>query len=404
VGGVWLVAGFLKLGDPAENVRAVRAFDLLPESLVPVIGHALPMVEIVVGGCLVLGLVTRWAAVVSGLMLVAFIVGISSAWARGMSIDCGCFGGGGGPAEGASDKYPWEIARDVGLLLLSAYLVVRPATPASADGELLTPVPAPTPPAGGAARPQGARAERTRAAQHAAEIRRAAAARELRNRNRVVTLIAVTALIAVVGVGYAVEAGRDTTGQRAAVPGNVVDRYAFAVGADEAPVVVDVYEDFMCPFCGQFEARSGDLVDEYAGSRVRFRYHVISFLDRASSSDYSTRAANALAVVLDTAGPKVAKRFHDALYARQPEEGGAGLSDDQLVSLAVAVGADRSRVEAPIRRLAFAQWVRNATDAASKAGVNQTPTVLVDGTAVSGVSIDRMVIDLRDRIEAGLAA
>ncbi len=127
VGGVWIVAGALKLPDPAASVRAVRAYDLLPESVVPTVGHLLPVLEVVVGLCLVLGLLTRVMAVVSALLFVAFIVGIASAWARGLQIECGCFGGGGYDA-GASDDYPWEIARDVGLLLASAYLVWRPRT------------------------------------------------------------------------------------------------------------------------------------------------------------------------------------------------------------------------------------------------------------------------------------
>ena len=69
----------------------------------------------------------RGTSVVSALLFVAFIIGISSAWARGLSIDCGCFGGGGEIPDAAA-KYPGEIARDVGLLALSLWLVVRPAS------------------------------------------------------------------------------------------------------------------------------------------------------------------------------------------------------------------------------------------------------------------------------------
>jgi uncharacterized membrane protein YphA (DoxX/SURF4 family) len=137
VGGVWLVAGFKKLPDPAENVRAVRAYRLLPESLVPVVGHGLPILEILLGLCLVLGLLTRVTALVSGLLLLAFIIGISSAWARGLQIECGCFGGGAGPSVDATSKYPWDIARDVGLLALSAWLVWWPRTPYAVDNRLL---------------------------------------------------------------------------------------------------------------------------------------------------------------------------------------------------------------------------------------------------------------------------
>ena len=131
-GGVWIVAGLIKLPDPAGSVRAVRAYDLLPESVVPTVGLVLPLLEVVVGLGLVLGLLTRTMAVVSALLFVAFIIGIASAWARGLEIDCGCFGGG-GELAGASAKYPGEIARDVGLLLASLWLVVRPRTRWSLD-------------------------------------------------------------------------------------------------------------------------------------------------------------------------------------------------------------------------------------------------------------------------------
>lgn len=144
VGAVWIVAGALKFPDPAASVRAVRAYDLLPESIVPFIGHALPVFEVLVGVCLVAGLLTRAMAVASALLFVAFIIGISAAWARGLQIDCGCFGGGGFEA-GASSTYPWEIARDVGLLLASLWLVWRPRTPWSLDGLLFPAHPAPVP-------------------------------------------------------------------------------------------------------------------------------------------------------------------------------------------------------------------------------------------------------------------
>ena len=126
-GGVWIVAGALKLPYPADSVRAVRAYDLLPEAVVPTVGHLLPVVEIVIGLCLVLGVMVRGVSVISALLFLAFIIGISSAWARGLSIDCGCFGGGGEIPDAAA-KYPGEIARDVGLLALSLWLVVRPSS------------------------------------------------------------------------------------------------------------------------------------------------------------------------------------------------------------------------------------------------------------------------------------
>ena len=112
----------------------------------------------------------------------------------------------------------------------------------------------------------------------------------------------------------------------------------------------------MCPFCADFEKASSGWLAQYAEQgKVAIRYSPISILDEGSDgTEYSTRAANALAVVLDTAGPEAAKKFHDELYAQQPAEGSAGLSDDQFIALAVASGAERSSVEQPIRSLEFA--------------------------------------------------
>lgn len=137
-GGVWIVAGALKLPDLAASVRAVRAYDLLPEAVVPLVGQLLPIVEVVVGACLVLGLLTRASAVVSAVLFLAFVVGIASAWARGLQIDCGCFGGGGRVAA-ATSEYPLDIARDLGLLLLSLWLVVRPRSRMALDNLIFRP-------------------------------------------------------------------------------------------------------------------------------------------------------------------------------------------------------------------------------------------------------------------------
>jgi uncharacterized membrane protein YphA (DoxX/SURF4 family) len=147
-GGVWIVAGALKVTDPAGSIDAIRAYELLPWSVVEPLGYALPAIEIVVGLALVLGAFTRGAAVVSALLFVAFIIGIASVWARGIEIDCGCFGGG-GPKEDAASSYPWEIARDAALLVASCYLVVVRRTKLALDNLLFPARPAGDP--GGAA-------------------------------------------------------------------------------------------------------------------------------------------------------------------------------------------------------------------------------------------------------------
>jgi uncharacterized membrane protein YphA (DoxX/SURF4 family) len=134
-GGVWIAASALKLTDPAQSVAAVRAYQLLPSDLVAPVGQLLPVVELVVGLTLVVGLLTRGSAVVSALLFAAFIIGISSVWVRGINIDCGCFGGGGADPD-ASSKYPWEIGRDVALLAASVYLAWLPSTRLALDNML----------------------------------------------------------------------------------------------------------------------------------------------------------------------------------------------------------------------------------------------------------------------------
>ncbi|GIJ71939.1 hypothetical protein Voc01_068560 [Virgisporangium ochraceum] len=131
--GVWLVAGGTKVGDLQGSVRAVHAYDLLPYELSKVVGAALPFVEIAVGVLLVAGFATRVAATASAALLVVFIGGISAAWARGLNIDCGCFGGGGQLAAGESPSYFWEIARDVALLAVAVHLVWRPVSRLAVD-------------------------------------------------------------------------------------------------------------------------------------------------------------------------------------------------------------------------------------------------------------------------------
>ncbi|MFF4881137.1 MauE/DoxX family redox-associated membrane protein [Micromonospora sp. NPDC000668] len=133
---VWLVAGASKVGDLAASGRAVNAYQVMPYDVATVIGAALPFVELALGVLLLLGLATRLSAVVSAVLLVVFIAGIASAWARGLSIDCGCFGSGGQLAEGQAPSYLPEILRDLGFLVLAGFLLIWPRTPVSVDGWL----------------------------------------------------------------------------------------------------------------------------------------------------------------------------------------------------------------------------------------------------------------------------
>lgn len=138
LGGAFAYAGLLKLPDPAASVRAVRAYRLLPESLVPLFGYGLPVLEVLIGLVLILGLHVRLGALAAGVLLVVFMAAIGSAWARGLRIDCGCFDAGGEVGAGET-SYGSELLRDGGLLLVAAALARWPTSRLALDHDLHAP-------------------------------------------------------------------------------------------------------------------------------------------------------------------------------------------------------------------------------------------------------------------------
>ncbi|MEN3265435.1 MauE/DoxX family redox-associated membrane protein [Pseudonocardia sp.] len=129
---VWLTSGILKAVDPDQTYVAVRAYDVLPMAGVEVVAALLPWFEIALGVLILIGAGLRLVAALSAALLLAFIAGVVQAWARGLSIDCGCFGGGGAVAQGQT-AYVQELLRDIGFIVLAAWLIVRPRTLLSLD-------------------------------------------------------------------------------------------------------------------------------------------------------------------------------------------------------------------------------------------------------------------------------
>jgi len=130
LGGVLLVAGGLKVTKPTDSANAVAAYKLLPTNLAHLLGYALPWLEVAIALLLIIGIMVRPAAIAGGLIMVVFIGAIASAWARGLIIDCGCFGGGGeldpSLASQVHRTYFIEIMRDLGLALCGLYLYFFP--------------------------------------------------------------------------------------------------------------------------------------------------------------------------------------------------------------------------------------------------------------------------------------
>jgi uncharacterized membrane protein YphA (DoxX/SURF4 family) len=135
VAAVWLVSGLLKAMDPDQTYVAVRAYDVLPAVGVEVVAALLPWVELALGVLLLAGVGTRLVAALSAGLLVVFVAGVTQAWARGLSIDCGCFGGG-GAVEPGETTYVQELLRDAGFLLMAGWLVARPRTLLALDDRL----------------------------------------------------------------------------------------------------------------------------------------------------------------------------------------------------------------------------------------------------------------------------
>jgi protein-disulfide isomerase len=203
---------------------------------------------------------------------------------------------------------------------------------------------------------------------------------EQRRRNLVVGGVAAAVIAVVVGIGVAVQSNRDTTGANVVVPAGAVDTYGIARGDANAPVTMDLYEDFQCPICKAYEGILGDTITKNVDAgTLRVVYHPMAFLDSQSTTKYSSRALETAACVLNQDGPEAYITLHGLLFQRQPAEGSAGLTDEQLASLAEQAGASKANVERCQSNDTFTGWAKAATDAASKAHVTGTPTMFIDG-------------------------
>ncbi|MEE4021526.1 thioredoxin domain-containing protein [Gordonia sp. PKS22-38] len=208
-----------------------------------------------------------------------------------------------------------------------------------------------------------------------------------KRRSMLIRIGAAVVLIAIaVGIGlWAVMSNESSTGSASEVTVATDDNAYRVTGAPAGstpPAVVTVIEDFQCPACAQFEQQFGPVLAELRENpNVAVDYMPIAILDRMSSTDYSTRAANASACVAESTAQNgdftTWLQFHDQLYAQQPSEGGAGLSDDQLNNIATEAGA--SNVRQCIDDRQFEDWVADTTQSA---GATSTPTVRINGEDV----------------------
>ncbi|WP_232323867.1 DsbA family protein [Catenuloplanes japonicus] len=211
-------------------------------------------------------------------------------------------------------------------------------------------------------------------------------AREQRRKATLWTSVIAAAALLVAGVvGYGIFAAQ-RSGDVFTPTAATADGSGFAVGT--GPVTVDVYEDFMCPACGEFESTAGATIAQLVtDKKVTVVYHPIAILDRFSQgTNYSTRASGAAACAAD--GGKFAE-YHKVLFANRPEENTPGLDDTKLISLGTELGLGDPFTQC-VQDGKYKTWSAQITDKSSERGVTGTPTVYVAGTA------------LKDRSPAGL--
>ncbi|WP_341719346.1 thioredoxin domain-containing protein [Micromonospora sp. FIMYZ51] len=212
----------------------------------------------------------------------------------------------------------------------------------------------------------------------AARVVREQLAREQRRKRTLwISLGAVVVLVIAGLIGWSAWSGQ-RGGEFTPPPGANDAGTGIVVGS--GPVTIDIYEDYLCPACKQFEQTSGETINQLVSEgKVRVVYHPVAYLNRYSSTEYSTRSSAAAGCAAE--GGRFTE-FGKALFERQPPEGGAGLSDDQLIDIGAEVGLDRDAFGSCVREGKYKSWTAHVTDEASRANVTGTPTVLVDGEAV----------------------
>lgn len=171
------------------------------------------------------------------------------------------------------------------------------------------------------------------------------------------------------------------------------------LGPANAPVKVVIYEDFLCPYCRQLEQSTRDFLRENAAKgKVQVEYRPVNIL---TQSTYSARAMNTWAAVLKHAGPTAALKLHNLLFENQPYEQNAdGTTDADIMALVKQAGGDNAEVIAAAKTQDTAFFTASAKGA-TEVGLTGTPTVLINGSKLDGLSVEQMVAAIEQRVSQG---
>jgi protein-disulfide isomerase len=229
---------------------------------------------------------------------------------------------------------------------------------------------------------------------------RADEARKERNKRVAVIAGVVVLLCAVIAAGTWYGSGSGEKAPTASTTAPVAaGTTSIKVGDPSAPVKVVVYEDFQCPYCRELESSTRDFLRENAAKgKVYVEYQPINLL---SQLPYSAEALNAWAAVLRHASPRAALELHDLLYDHQPyEQDSAKVTDSQIAGWVKEAGGDNSAVRTAMATKDDA-FFSTVDQLMSTAHIDSTPTVLVDGTQLSGASVPDLVNQIEDAVDQG---
>lgn len=159
---------------------------------------------------------------------------------------------------------------------------------------------------------------------------------------------------------------------------------------------LDLYEDFQCPICHEFEKLFGAQIRSQASAgKVKLNYHVLNFLDSRSPNESSTRAALGAFCAADQGKFEA---YHDQVYANQPQQEGAGWTDAQLKSYAQNVGLNTSTWQTCVKDKKYQKYLDAVQQQAAKGGVTGTPTIKLNGKIIdlqglTPASLDKAIAD-----------
>ncbi|MEU2611335.1 thioredoxin domain-containing protein [Micromonospora sp. NPDC007271] len=226
----------------------------------------------------------------------------------------------------------------------------------------------------------------------AARVVREQIAREKRRTRTIITSIAAAALLVIAGlIGWTVYSSQKSKSYTAPAGAN---HEGTGIVIGQGPVTIDLYEDYLCPACKQFQDTSGSTINQLINeNKVRVVFHPVAYLNRFSSTQYSTRASAASGCAAEGAR---FREFTDALFAKQPPENSPGLSDAELIDIGASVGVNRDAFSSCVKDGTFKSWTAHVTDDASRSGVTGTPTIKVNGKELT----DRSPEGIKAAVEA----